>query len=60
MKKLLGILVLGLLVCNVGLTESKNLKYYLKHKNLGLDKKDLTINGWKFYVDTSNKKNRSH
>lgn len=37
-----------------------NLKYYIEHKNLGLDKKDTTINGWKLQVGTDEEKNKSH
>lgn len=59
----LGLSIIG---CQSGGEESiekfrdKNLKYYIEHKNLGLDKNDTTINGWKLQVGTDNKKNKSH
>jgi len=50
MKKLLGIVVLGLLLCNVGFSKDKHDS--LK-KNVGIKSKDTTIKGWKF--ESSNK-----
>ena len=53
MKKLLGILVLGLLWSNVGLSKDKH--DFLK-KNVGISSKDTTIKGWKFRPEGSTSK----
>ena len=50
MKKLLGIVVLGLLFCNVGFSKDK---HDLLKKNVGIKSKDTTIKGWRF--ESSNK-----
>ena len=45
MKRLLGIVVLSLLLCNAAFSKEKHDS--LK-KNVGIKSKDTTIKGWKF------------
>ena len=50
MKKLLGILVLGLLICNNSFADANEIKKMMKKSesyNLGIKKGDTTINGLK-------------
>jgi len=53
MKTFLRILVLGLLWCNVGIAKEK---HDLLKKNIGIKKKDTTIQGWKFKANKHLKK----
>ena len=53
MKTFLGILVLGLLWCNVGIAKEK---HDLLKKNIGIKKKDTTIQGWNFRANKDLKK----